>query len=401
MNIEQSGAFVEVFTVEPTAAGPLDGLTFVVKDLLDVAGRRTGYGNPTWRDTHPPAAAHAVCVEQLLAAGARCGGKTITDELAFSLVGENHFYGTPLNPKAPQRVPGGSSSGSASAVACGLADFALGSDTGGSVRVPASNCGLFGLRPSHGHISLAGVLPLSPSFDTVGLFARTAEVLARVAGVLLGCDVPASCDIGTVYLLTDAFALCDESSRQALQAPVASLQQQFPGKVRETPFAAIVADPAGSDLYYWYQEVFRIVQWSEIWSCLGSWITATRPELGPIVAKSFQSIQGIDRRRLGEAVRRRERYCRQLAHFLQPNDILCLPTAPTPAPLKGTVGDREQTATNYYPRALALTTIAGLGRLPQVSLPLAECDGAPLGLSFIAGHGQDALLLSMAKALTP
>src|SRR4029077_4269094 len=134
---------------------------------------------------------HAVCVEQLLAAGAHCVGKTVTDELAFSLIGENHFYGTPLNPAAPGRVPGGSSSGSASAVACGLADFALGTDTGGSVRVPASNCGLFGLRPSPGMISVAGVMPFAPTFDTVVVLTRDADVLARVAGTLLGIEIPA------------------------------------------------------------------------------------------------------------------------------------------------------------------------------------------------------------------
>jgi len=159
VSAEESGAFVERFSVGPTAEGALSGLTFAVKDLIDIAGRTTGGGNPTWEKTHAAAATHAVCVEQLLAAGARCVGKTVTDELAFSLIGENHFYGTPLNPRAPGRVPGGSSSGSASAVACGLVDFALGTDTGGSVRVPAGNCGLFGLRPSRGLISVAGVMP--------------------------------------------------------------------------------------------------------------------------------------------------------------------------------------------------------------------------------------------------
>ena len=182
---EQSGAFVETFELAPTADGPLAGLSFAVKDLIDVADRLTGCGNPTWRDTHPPAAVHAVCVEQLLAAGAHAVGKTVTDELAFSLIGENHFYGTPLNAAAPNRVPGGSSSGSASAVACGLADFALGTDTGGSVRVPASNCGIWGLRTSHGFVSVAGVMPFAPTFDTVGILARSAEVLRRAAEVLL------------------------------------------------------------------------------------------------------------------------------------------------------------------------------------------------------------------------
>ena len=102
--VEESGAFVDLTTVEPNGSGPLDGLTFAVKDLIDVAGRPTGCGNPRWKETHPPAASHAVCVESLLAAGARCVGKTVTDELAFSLIGENHFYGTPLNPRAPERV---------------------------------------------------------------------------------------------------------------------------------------------------------------------------------------------------------------------------------------------------------------------------------------------------------
>src|SRR5262245_57237595 len=150
--VAQSNAFVATFDLPPTSSGPLDGLSFAVKDLIDIAGQKTGCGNPGWRDLHPAAVAHAPCVEQLLQAGGRCIGKTITDELAFSLLGENHFYGTPLNAQAPDRVPGGSSSGSASAVACGLVDFALGTDTGGSTRVPASNCGIWGFRPSHDFI---------------------------------------------------------------------------------------------------------------------------------------------------------------------------------------------------------------------------------------------------------
>src|SRR3954454_11607979 len=188
ITVDESNAFVTTFDVSPTGSGPLDGLCFAVKDVIDIAGCKTGCGNPTWRDSHPTAVAHAVCVEQLLRAGARCVGKAICDELAFSLLGENYFYGTPLNPKAADRVPGGSSSGSASAVACGLVDFALGTDTGGSTRVPASNGGIWGWRPSHGLISVAGVMPFAPTLDTVGVFSRTAELLERVAKVLLATD---------------------------------------------------------------------------------------------------------------------------------------------------------------------------------------------------------------------
>src|SRR6478736_6069769 len=201
ISLEQSGAFIEKFTGPPTKDGPLRGLSFAVKDLIDIAGHRTGCGNPTWLATHPPAEVSAICVEQLLSAGAQCEGKTIADELAFSLLGENHHYGTPLNPAAPNRVPGGSSSGSASAVACGCVDFAVGTDTGGSVRVPASNCGVWGLRPSHGFISVAGVNPFAPTFDTVGILATSAEILQRAASVLLACPPISAEQVGTIYVL--------------------------------------------------------------------------------------------------------------------------------------------------------------------------------------------------------
>ncbi len=239
---KESGAFVEEFSLPPTGDGPLASLRFGVKDLIDVAGHRTGCGNPTWLATHPPATVHAVCVEQLLAAGAHCAGKTVTDEVAFSLLGQNHFYGTPLNPAAPDRVPGGSSSGSASAVACGLVDFALGTDTGGSVRVPASNCGVWGWRPTHGLVSVAGVMPFSPSLDTVGVLARNGEILQRAAVVLIGGNLPSrETAIPTnVYLLTDAFALADPDVSKALQSPRDRLQTAFGDRLRETSLVRFV-----------------------------------------------------------------------------------------------------------------------------------------------------------------
>src|SRR5271155_634032 len=203
------GAFVPGprLTVAPTAAGPLSGLTFAVKDLIDVAGTPTGGGNPDWLKAQEPAATSAPAVEALLAAGATLYGKTITDELAFGLEGVNAHYGTPVNPACPDRIPGGSSSGSGVAVAAGLVDFALGTDTGGSVRVPASFVGVFGFRPTHGAVSTAGVLPFAPSYDTVGWFARDAGVLRRVGETLLG---PAT-DVSLHRLVRggDVFALAD------------------------------------------------------------------------------------------------------------------------------------------------------------------------------------------------
>jgi amidase len=396
ITVAQSNAFVTTFDLSPTDSGPLDGLRFAVKDTIDVAGFKTGCGNPTWRDSHPAAVVHAVCVEQLLRAGARCVGKTISDELAFSLLGENHFYGTPLNAHAPDHVPGGSSSGSASAVACGLVDFALGTDTGGSTRVPASNCGIWGFRPSHGFVSVAGVNPLAPSFDTVGVLAQNAEVLAKVALVLLAAAPVSPNKPTTIHLIREAFALADLDVQEALSEPLQRLRETFGRAVRESSLQELVADDAGHSFATW-ADSFCVIQWAEIESCLGAWIANAGPEFGPEIVASFQLMNQLDRRRVAEAVQRREQYFRSLHEFLGSADLLCIPTTPALAPRKGDPPRRSSSGSGYYPRTLSLTSVAGMGRLPQVSLPIADADGVPVGLSLLARHGQDSFLLQVAK----
>jgi amidase len=395
---------MEQFTLPPTGDGPLAGLRFAVKDLIDVAGHRTGCGNPDWLATHPPARVSAICVEQLLAAGAACDGKTISDEVAFSLLGENIFYGTPLNPAAPERVPGGSSSGSASAVARHLVDFALGTDTGGSVRIPASYCGLWGMRPSHGRTSLAGVMPFSPSFDTIGILARTADVLQRAMAVLLGRETPPPAQSpappsnvdspSNVYLVSEPLALADGDVRQALQGPLDRVREIFPSAVRETSLQKLLSDPQAADLSTWLN-TFRTLRSAEVDSCLGPWVEAVHPKFGPSAAAGFEIIRGQDRSQIGPAIYEREHLALELHQALGPRDLICLPTAPTVAPIKGTAShDRHG---DFYSRTLALTSIAGIGRLPQVSMPLANVSGVPVGLSFIGPHGQDMWLLQTAQ----
>jgi amidase len=398
ITIDQSNAFLNTVDLSPTGTGQLDGLRFAVKDVIDLAGWKTGCGNPTWRKSHPPAVAHAVCVEQLLQAGARCIGKTICDELAFSLLGENRFYGTPLNARVPDRVPGGSSSGSASAVSCGLVDFALGTDTGGSIRVPASNCGIWGFRPSHGFISVAGVNPLAPSFDTVGIFAHDADVLTRVALVLLACtSLPAS-KTGKIYLIKDAFALADAEVQTALSEPMRHLRDFFGERVQEASLHELTGNEAGEN-FVTLADTFCVIQWAEIKSCLGAWIADAKPEFGPDIAASFELTKQLDRRRIAEASRRREQYFGSLHRFLEPNDLLCIPTTPALAPRKGNPPPRSSIGSGYYPRTSALASLAGIGRLPQVSLPAANVSGVPLGLSLLARHGKDRFLLQVAKKL--
>ncbi len=215
------GAFVPHFqdTLRGAESGPLAGTKFAVKDIYDIAGHVTGCGNPDWLRTHKPAAKTAPVVEKLLAAGGTMIGKTVTDEIAYSLNGQNFHYGTPVNSNAPGRIPGGSSSGSASAVAGNAVDFALGSDTGGSVRVPASLCGIMGIRTSHGRIPLDGIMPLAPSFDTIGWFARDGALLNRIGAVLLDEDkVPTP--FGELLVCEDGFAQANLSCAAALQPAV-------------------------------------------------------------------------------------------------------------------------------------------------------------------------------------
>ncbi|HZZ27881.1 MAG TPA: amidase [Pirellulales bacterium] len=411
ITIEQSGAFVETFELQPGSDGPLAGLRFGVKDLIDIAGRKTGCGNPSWRDTHPPARSHAVVIDQLLAAGGQCIGKTVSDELAFSLIGENHFYGTPLNPRAPNRVPGGSSSGSVSAVACGLADFALGSDTGGSVRVPASNCGVWGLRPSHDFISVAGAMPFAPTFDTVGIHARNAEILARAAGVLLGALAPANSQSHvsapakpkTIHLLKEAFQLAEPAVQQAHQQALEKLRKQFGPAVRETSLAEIAGntEPGPASFDPWF-ETYCVMQWAEIENSLGPWIAECKPTFGPVTTKNFELVKSLDRRRVPSAIVRREKFYRAMQKFLGAADLLCIPTTPAPAPVKQSLG-MDQRVGDYYKRALSLTSIAGICRLPQVSLPLSmvtvEGGELPLGLSLLARFGEDLFLLDVVQQI--
>jgi amidase len=410
--VEQSGAFTETFVLPPTGDGLLKGLRFAVKDLIDVAGYRTGCGNPTWQATHPAAVVSAVCVEQLLAAGAECVGKTITDELAFSLLGENYHYGTPLNPAAPDRVPGGSSCGSASAVACGLVDFALGTDTGGSVRVPASNCGIWGWRPTDGAVSVAGVMPLAPTYDTVGILAGSAEVMRTAADVLMGCpwwvgEAPAEPNtkaarreprppIGSIIVIEEAFAIADAAVRDALRPAINMASQYCGGIKRRASLGELCGDERAADLSTW-RDTYRFLMGAEAVSSLGVWLDMEQPALGPMAAAGFNFARSVDRSRLNVIIERRERYCRQLQGALGPRDLLCLPTAPSVAPLKGALsGDRNS---DYYSRTLSLTAIAGVARLPQVTMPLAEVHGAPIGLSLVGAHGEDAFVLDAAIAI--
>lgn len=368
--------------------GILSGINFAVKDVFDVAGHVTGCGNPTWLATHAAATDTAPIIQMLLDSGASLTGKTITDELAFSLIGDNCHYGAPSNPLAPDRVVGGSSSGSAAAVAGGLVDTALGTDTAGSIRLPASFCGLFGFRPSHGRLPLAGVMPLSPRFDTVGWFARDAAMLRRIGDVLLRVEGKTGADDANgmrprgVLLVEDAFAITDSQVNAALGPAIDAVTAAL-GSPRD-----IMITRYG--LEDWMRH-FSILQGGEIWRTHGAWITAHRPVFAPDVAQRFAWTATIRPEEIEAADAAVRLICARLEQLLADRDLLCLPTAPGIAPLRR--AERKE-LDSFRARALCLSSIAGLGGLPQVTLPLAELDGCPLGLSLIARRGGDEMLLA-------
>ena len=366
--------------------GPLAGLTFAAKDLFDVAGYPTGAGNPDWVRQNPVPTRHACAVQRLLDAGATLIGKTITDEVSLGILGENPFDGTPLNPRAPDRVPGGSSSGSASAVAQGLCDTALGTDTGGSVRVPASFCGLYGIRPTHGRLDLTGMLPQAPSSDTAGWFARDAATFARVSEVMLGESIPAALPRRLVVAV-DAFGFADRDTAEALR-PLVETLGKLVTEVREDLLA-----PPGLSAWGRAQ---RALQPYEAWQTFRPWIERDNPRLQFTVARGLLAGSAIpESERQWAALVRAEARAR-LAWLLPAGTILCLPTTPFPAPRRGlSLPELEPVRA----RILCLAAHGGLAGFPQVSLPGALVDSLPVGLSIMAARGADATLVAVAQAL--
>jgi amidase len=370
----------------PGGAGPLSGLTFGAKDLYDIAGAQTGFGSPDWLVSHRPAEVTAVAVQRLLDAGAALVGRTHTDEMAWSLLGENAHYGTPVNVNAPGRVPGGSSSGSAAAVAGGLVDFALGSDTGGSVRLPASFCGVLGMRPSHGRVSLAGACALAPSFDTAGWFARDADVLERVGRVLLADDLP-SRKVGRVLLAADAFEWAGDAVTTALADAVARIESKFGAAER------VVLAPQG--LAGWIDD-FRVLQSAEAWEAHGEWVTRVKPQFGPGVKERFAYAATLDPALVTTARAHRVTSAAHIHGLLAGDAVIVLPTTPGIAPVRGLPQD---TLNVFRGQCIALLAAAGMAGCPQITLPMGRIDGCPLGLSVIGAPGNDTQLLALATAL--
>ncbi len=368
------------------ASGPLAGLTAAVKDMYAIAGERAGGGNPDWLAQAMPAKANCSAVQKLLDAGATIVGKTICDEFFYSVAGINAHYGTPANIRAPGRIPGGSSSGSAAAVAAGACDFALGSDTGGSVRIPASLCGLYGIRTTHRRVATDGVMDMSPSFDTIGWFAAGAGTFRKVGGVLLGGGAAAA-RIEHLLIADDAFEQTDEPVAALLRDALGAMAGALP-KPQHMRMAPDGFDP--------WRDAVRIIQAYEIWQVYGRFVEDKHPRFGPGVAERMQAASKITAAELDAARKVHAAAREHIRATIPPGTIVAMPSAPCVAPRIDSAAAEFDT---YRTRVMRLTCTAGLGGLPQVSIPAGTVSGCPVGLSFIGWAGGDEALLDLTVAL--
>ncbi|MHC5795403.1 AtzH-like domain-containing protein [Lacisediminihabitans sp. FW035] len=371
--------------VTGAADGPLVGETVAVKDLFDVAGFAVGAGVPAYLAESPRTVANASAVTSLLAAGAAVQGIAQTDEFAYSVAGKNSHYGTPPNAAVAGAIPGGSSSGPATAVASGQVSIGLGTDTGGSIRVPASYQGLWGLRTTHGAVARDGLLGLAPSFDTVGWMTRDAATLRAAASASLGSSGREG--------LTAGFAIAP--ALMALASP--AVQDAFAEALARLAQAGLTDDlvevtlPDIDDLH----EIFRTVQSAEAWATHGEWIRAHPDALGDEIAARFAFGSTVDSETESFA-RQALELARERIVSIVGERVLLLPSASSVAP--STTADAEAIE-QVRQATLRLTCVAGIAGRPALSVPALTVDGAPVGLCLVGPPNTDVALIALGESL--
>lgn len=391
MKIDQARyGIVKPLDIVTATEGVLSGVTFVAKDLFDIAGYPTGAGNPDWLRTHGPASSTAEAVSQLLSAGAHLVGKSLTDELAFSLDGINFHYGTPLNPQFEDRIPGGSSSGSTSAAAAGLVQFGLGTDTVGSARVPAAYCGIYGIRTTHGAISLSGAVPLGRSFDTVGWCARDAEMMKRVGQVLLPFQKRTVLP-RTASFIEDAFDLIENSAlRENLLEKATGLFRKAGFDIERLRLIENYLDRS--------MNVFNTMRSYEAYLAHGAWLRDVNPCFGPGIRERFEACGQVTENQYLEACEQRQPL-KDYIGKLTAGAVLVMPTICAWPPMLNSPADLLQ---NNRLTNVRLSVLSSIGGIPQITVPVAlnssEVSGR-IGISLATARDSDLDLLDLAASL--
>ncbi|XP_058773446.1 amidase 1-like [Vicia villosa] len=402
------GSFMEHFILQPNHAPnlPLNSLTFSIKDMYDVKGRVSSFGNPDWAKTHLAATCTAPTILNLLEAGATCVGKNIMDEMAYSIMGENIHYGTPKNVTAPDRVPGGSSSGSAVAVASELVDFSMGTDCIGSSRVPASYCGVFGIRPSHSLVSSSGVIPMAQSLDTVGWFARDPKILNKVGSVLLKFPEIHHVKPAQIIIADDCFELSSIPYKALTSLIIKAVEKLYGGGVlKHQNIGSYVNDAVPSLESFSMYNIPPIVALSSAMQYLeryefkknhGEWVTAVNPKLGPGISDSVYEALRISGKQIDTCYSVFKESRDAITNLLGDSSVIMMPTVSGPPPkLKTNISELK----NFLSRAFSLQSIAGTSGCCQVSIPIGKYNDVPISISLLASHGADGFLLSLVDKL--
>jgi amidase len=372
-------------------SGPLHGRTFACKDLFAVAGHTSSFGHPRWRETHAESAATAPVVQRLLRAGASMSGLTKLDQLAYSLIGNVGEGESPVNPLYPERFPGGSSSGSASAVAGELCDFGLGSDTAGSIRVPAAACGLFSIRPTYGAIDPAGMLPLAPSFDVPGLLARDPATLRDAFAAATGSPVEAA-PIERVVLPADCLAALDPALTETIAGFAARCEERLGVEVEEGSFARFTSNEVA--------DLFARCQAREIWTTHGEWVADNLDALAPDVVERLQRAELLSRSSDEEKaadMAELERYRRDYEAFADARAVTLLPVMAGLPPRRDADPDE---LLEFRRGSFRWTAPSSLTGSPQAVTPVPDAaSGRRSGVGVLGTRNADSALLAALNSL--
>ncbi|XP_071715779.1 translocon at the outer membrane of chloroplasts 64-like [Rutidosis leptorrhynchoides] len=407
------GAFVNKFEIlpppqpaPPKAPHPLTGLTFAVSDLFDINGYVTGFGHPDWERTHEAASQTSAVVSALVDGGATCVGKTVVDEMSFGISGENRHYGAPTNPVAPARIPGGSCSGAAVAVAAKLVDFSLGVDTVGGVRQPAGHCGVFGFRPSYGAVSHVGIVPVSTSFDTVGWFAVDPSILRRVGQVLLQVPLAVQRNPRNVIIADDCFQLSKVPVDQLTQVVIRSTESLFGKQVlkhenlsdyiasKVPSLKALDSKKSNGDVKFSslrsLANMMQLIRRNEFNHNHFEWINSVKPAIDPLISALVHERMELAEKDLENFRSVKGELRSALNSLLKDDGVIVIPTVSSPPPK---LGAKELLSEDYLLNEFSLTGLASISGCCQVTIPLGLYENYPVSVSFIARHGGDRFLL--------
>lgn len=411
------GAFIQRFQLlpppppaPPKAPHPLTGLSFAVSDLFDINGYVTGFGNPDWARTHQPASHTSPSVSVLVDGGATCVGKTLIDDMSFGMSGENRHYGTPTNPTAPARIPGGSSSGAAVAVAAKLVHFSLGVDTVGGVRQPAAYCGILGFRPSYGVVSHSGIIPISTSFDTVGWFAMDPSILRRVGQVLLQLPFSAQRNPRNVIIADDCFQLSKIPIDRLSQVVIRSTENLFGKQVlkhenlgnyissKVPSLKAVDSKKSNGDVKFSslrsLANIMQLLRRHEFNHF--EWISSVKPALDPLVSAQVHERLELSEKDIENFRSVKTELRSALNALLKDDGVLVIPTVSSPPPK---LGAKELSSQDYLMTEFSLTSLASMSGCCQVTVPLGLYENYPVSVSLIARHGGDRFLLDTLETM--